>query len=149
MSVIKAVGDLTYQEGERVLTRHGWGTVTAVRQETYPPDITDEVTFECTVRLDKPTSLGNEEAIERNPYKLYRYALFSLWWNIGDPGQEGPTVQHFTEEESSQAELEFESAGATTGKVLILILVDYNNRARRVRFLTADGEVSPYSVSGD
>ena len=138
---VKAVGGLIYEVGERVLTRFGWGSVTHVQQESYPEDVTDKVTFECTVRLDQPTSLGDEEVLERNPRKYYRWALFSHWWVVGDPAVEAPTVQYFTEEERDQAELEFSSAGATSGQVLTLVLVDFKTKECRVRMLTVDGEV--------
>ena len=138
---VKAVGGLIYEVGERVLTRFGWGRVTHVQQESYPEDVTDKVTFECTVRLDQPTSLGDEEVLERNPRKYYRWVLFSQWWNIGDPDVEVPTVQYFTEAETEQANLEFDSAGATVGQELTLVLVDFKTKECRVRMLTVDGEV--------
>ena len=141
---VKAVGGLIYEVGERVLTRFGWGSVTHVQQESYPEDVTDQVTFECTVRLDQPTSLGDEVVVERNPRKYYRYALFSQWWNIGDPATEAPTLQYFTEAERDRTELEFSSAWATTGQVLTIVLLDFKTKEYRVRILTADGEADHY-----
>jgi len=134
----KAIAELSYEVGERVITRYGWGEIIRIREETYPRDITDEVTYACVVKLDVPSRLGQAVVSERNPRKSYQYAIITRFWNIGEPKTEEHQMREFlTKDEALE---DFERPVASSGQGCLMIFVDYQGGTSRTRLLTADGE---------
>jgi hypothetical protein len=138
----KPTAGVTYQVGEWVLTRSGWGFVEEITEERFPEEITDEVTYECKVKLQEPDRLGNTTIRERNPMKVHRYVVITRFWNIGDPSTEAaPQIEEFDSEE--EARNAFERADASSGQVVTIIYVDHFAQTTLLRRLTIDGEVLP------
>ena len=134
---------VTYVKGERVLTRSGWGVVINIKEEKFPPPNDGIVTYECTVKLDKPLNQGESEVKERNPRKDYRYMVLCNFWNAGEPKSQGSlTVEEFLPNEEAQAREVFESTDRTSGQVLTVVFIDYETGKAETRILNADGEVA-------
>jgi len=120
------VAGITYEEGERVLSRFGWGAVIGTREETYPPPNEGVSTYECTIRLDKPSRLGETEIKERNPRRAYQFAVISCGLNPNSLVPEGsPTFQEFLDSKGEKAQAAFESERPVFGQPQLVILVNY------------------------